>query len=374
MHILMSALQPRGGIRTFFRYVYGNEAFSDFAFTLVAPDEDLSAFLNEFLPADRIAVVPAESGKFSFMAQLRKLAADGDFDLVHSHGFSAGILSELALAGKRIPHLMTAHDVFTQAQFVGARGFLKRLIMGLVFKHIDGIHAVTEGAGNNLMRFFPVISADRVHGILHGVDTLFFRDGEAEDLKSGLGLGAETPLIGFFGRFMGQKGFRLIVDALKRIHDGRLLPVTPHVATFGWGGFVREDYAYLESLGLKDYFHQLPQTNNMPAAIKGVDMVAMPSRWEACGLLAMESLAAGVPIIGSNCEGLNEVLEGSPAKRLPVGDVQALVEAITDEINNLGERRETFLKYQPEAVERFSIDRPAKALADLYQQLSAKPV
>ena len=372
MRILMTALNPGGGIRTFFRYVYGNEAFNGYTFTLVAPDEGLSAFLNEFLPAGRITVIPAAAGKMSFLRQLRQLAVSESIDLVHSHGFSAGILTEFALDGRNIPHLMTAHDVFTDAQFHGVKGFLKHRCMGLVFRRIDGIHTVTEGARQNLIRFFPVIKSNRVYGILHGVDSAFFRDGQAEDIKGSLGLGSETPLIGFFGRFMSQKGFRLIVDAIKRIRDGEMLPATPHVVTFGWGGFIREDYAYLEGLGLDGFFHQLPQTNNMPGALKGVDVVAMPSRWEACGLLAMESLAAGVPIIGSDCEGLSDVLEGSPAKQVQAGDVISLADAIVEEIRELDQRKDLFLRYQPEAVERFAIERPAHALATLYHQLKTQ--
>ena len=372
MRVLMTALQPGGGIRTFFRYVYGNEAFNEFTFVLVAPDHGLGTFLDSVLPPGRVTLVPAEHGSAAFIRQIRGLVGNEHFDLVHSHGFSAGILTQLALTFNDTPHLMTAHDVFNAAQFRGFKGNIKRSVMSIVFGRINAIHTVTEDARKNLMHFFPAIPASRVKGILHGVDTFYFRDGEPEPVKQQLNLGQEVPLIGFFGRFMGQKGFRLIVDALKHIRDESLLPTVPHVATFGWGGFIREDYAYLENLGLKDYFHQMPQTDNMSGALKGVDIVAMPSRWEACGLLAMEALAAGVPIVGSDCIGLREVLEGSPARQVPVGDSLALANAFVREAKNMNQRREQFQQYQPEAVERFAIERPAKALAGLYTQLKSQ--
>jgi glycosyltransferase involved in cell wall biosynthesis len=365
----MTALQPGGGIRTFFRYVYGNEAFDGSTFSLVAPDHGLAAFLNSVLPQGRVTLVPAGNDSIAFIRQIRSLVKSESFDLVHSHGFSAGILTQIALTGSSTPHLMTAHDVFNAAQFRGFKGNLKRRVMSFVFSRISTIHTVTQDARTNLMHFFPAINAGRVNGILHGVDTVFFRDGEPEQLKQQLNLEPGVPLIGFFGRFMGQKGFRLIVDAVKRIRDDGLLPVVPHVATFGWGGFIREDYAYVEKLGLKDHFHQMPQTDNMAGSLKGVDIVAMPSRWEACGLLAMEALAAAVPIVGSDCIGLREVLEGSPAQQIPVGDSVALANAFVDEIQNMDQRREEFQHYQSEAVERFGIDRPARALANLYTQL-----
>lgn len=370
MQVLMSALQPGGGIRTFFRYIYGHPAFEGFTFTLIAPDEGLSDFLAEFLPAGRLEVIPAQSDTFSFMRQIRSLAKSRRFDLVHSHGFSAGILTELALTFMDCPHLMTAHDVFNQAQFPTLKGELKRKAMGLVFKRLTAIHTVTEDARDNLLSFFPSIDESRVHGILHGVDTDYFSQGEARNIRKETGLDAETPLIGFFGRFMGQKGFRLIVDAVDQMIKHKDLTPAPHVVTFGWGGFIREDYAYLSDKGLGDYFHQMPQTNDMSSSLKGVDVIAMPSRWEACGLLAMEALAAGVPIVGSNCIGLREVLAGSPANAVPVGDVAGLADALHYELANLETRRQAFEDYQPQACERFSIDRPARSLRQLYTTLS----
>ena len=369
MNILMTAMQPGGGIRTFFRYIYSQPVFEGFTFTLLAPDEGLSDYLFEFLPEGRITVTSADPSPIKFMNQIRRLSQKPEFDLVHSHGFSAGVLTEFAMAGGSKAHLMTAHDVFNQAQFEGFKGHLKQRIMAAAFRRMDAIHTVTEDAKTNLIEFFPGVAPTQVEGILHGVDTKYFRDGIPEHLKEPLGLSPDTPLIGFFGRFMGQKGFRLIVQAIKRIRDEKLLPAVPHVATFGWGGFIREDYAYLEELGLKAYFHQMAQTNNMAGALKGVDVVAMPSRWEACGLLAMEALAAGVPIVGSSCIGLREVLEGSPAKRIPVGDSQALADALVHELENSAQRKQEFENYQSIAVERFAIGRPASALAELYKQL-----
>lgn len=370
MDILLTALQPDGGIRTYFRYIYGSHCFSGWNFTLIAPDNGLSELLDKVLPKGRIRLVPAETNAAGFIAQIRRLGQNPAYELVHSHGFSAGVFTELALTGIEKPHLMTAHDVFNAEQFRGIMGCLKHMGMSLIFRRITAIHTVTEDARQNLLEFFPAIKAARVKRILHGVATAYFRDGEPEPLREQLGLPQGVPLIGFFGRFMGQKGFRLIVQAVQRIRDEQLLPRVPNVATFGWGGFIREDYTYLKELELGDYFHQVPQTDNMAGALKGVDIVAMPSRWEACGLLAMEALAAGVPIVGSNCIGLREVLEGSPARQVPVGDSAALADALVEEIRDLDNRRLAFLVYQSEAVARFGLERPARELAGLYQALA----
>ena len=71
MRVLMSALHPEGGIRTFFRYIYGHPVFSGSRFTLVAPDRNLSEYLAEFLPDQSIQIIVAEKGKPGFIRQMR---------------------------------------------------------------------------------------------------------------------------------------------------------------------------------------------------------------------------------------------------------------------------------------------------------------
>jgi len=370
MRILMFALHPEGGIRTFFRYIYGHPVFADTTFTLVAPDRELGQYLAKFLPENRIQLIPAQTGKLRVIRQIQTLVNHNRFDVIHSHGFTSGILTELARTGLAVPHLMTAHDVFLPVQFDHISGKFRQWSMSQIFRRMTAIHTVTEDACQNLLEFFPGIPSSRVHGILHGVNTPYFRDGVPVDLKQRIELSDEVPLIGFFGRFMGQKGFRMLVDAMDVIVRDSLLPVAPHVITFGWNGFIREDYDYLRQKGLGRYFHQHEQTHDVAGMLKAVDLVAMPSRWEACGLLAMEALAAGVPIVGSDCIGLREVLAGSPARPFRAGDTAALQAAIVTELRQIKQRRGVFLDYQSEAVVRFHIDRPARALADLYTSLA----
>lgn len=367
MKVLLTARQPGGGIRTFLRYIYGQECFSDVALTLVAPDVGLSGYLEKHIPSHRFEANYIETSTRALLQTIRERLATGNFDLVHSHGFSAGVMTEIARVGHSIPHLMTAHDVFRDEQFSGLRGQAKRHALSLLFRRINRIHTVTESAGENFAGFMPWVRAERVQTILHGIDADYFRRGEPRDLRANLNLPEDQPLIGFFGRFMAQKGFRTLVDAVglmaSSVGSGRM----PHVVTFGWGGFIREDYQYLTERGLSDYFHQLPATDAMPDMLKSVDMVAMPSRWEACGLLAMEALCAGVPIIGTNCVGLRDVLEGTPAVVIPPQSSRALADAIQGMVER--PTRTAFEKYQSVACERYDVARPATELRRLYTEM-----
>lgn len=230
---------------------------------------------------------------------------------------------------------------------------------------VTKVLSVSEDARNNILEYFPLLKKSQVLNITNGIDTEHFALGVSRDLRGELCVD-DRPIIGFFGRFMAQKGFRQLVLAIEHIVKNNLLSKPPIVLTFGWGGFIREDYTYIEEKQLSAYFQQLPGTNEMPAAIKGVDLVVMPSRWEACPLLPMEVLSCGVPIIGTNCVGLREVLADTPAKVIDVGDHLKLANAI---IEQLAAGDELFKRYQSRAVERFSAKNHSQQLFDVYEGL-----
>jgi len=365
--ILLTAVHPVGGIKTFFKYIYAAKAFSDFDLTFVTPDANFTEFANEFIPNADVKTISA-SGK-GFISDVRALIKEGDFQLVHSHGFTAGIYTQLSCTGISIPHVMTAHDVFTERQFAGVKGRVKKWLMARLFGQIDIIHTVTKAAEKNFLQYFPNIRPEKINCIVHGVDAEAFANAEQRALKQELELNDDAVLFGFFGRFMAQKAFRVIVDAVGILKQNGIDESQVRVCTFGWGGFIREDYQYIEDKGVRAYFEQLPATNDMPASIKGVDCVLMPSRWEACGLLAMESLSAATPIISTNCVGLDEVTESTPALVIDINDHKAMAEQMTFVLNNSAKVKQDFIAYQKEAVSRFSISRPINELVDLYQSI-----
>jgi len=367
MKVLLTAIHTIGGIRTFLRYTYGHAEFSDCSLQIIAPDDTLAEYLAKVIPEGRMSVIPTAMSSPVMLRRIRHELTSQRFDLVHSHGFTAGVLTACANLGTGTPHIMTGHDLFNDGQFAGFKGRLRKLGVGLAFSRIDLFHMVTFDAEANLARYFPRLDRGRFETIMHGIDTDYFADGDAADLHAELGIEPGTPLIGFFGRFMAPKGFRDLVDAMAIIVKENTARPLPKVVTFGWGGFVREDFAYIRELDLADHFVQVPHTDDMPGALKGVDVVAMPSRWEACGLLAMEALSAGVPIVGTSCSGLKEVLHGTPAYIVGPRDPGALATAL---IQALHGGNDAFTEYQSTACERFSNTRAARGIRRLYDRLA----
>jgi glycosyltransferase involved in cell wall biosynthesis len=371
LKVLLTARWPVGGIKTFLRYIYSNDAFLHTNLTLIAPNEGLSEYLINYLPQGRVTFIPCEQSGGSLHKCIKSEISSAKktnepYELIHSHGFTAAFWTLLANLGSSTPHLMTAHDVFTERQFMGFKGLVKKTGLSFLFRQLDAIHTVTEDAKVNFLHYMKSVKSQNVHGIMHGVDTEFFRVSSKRNFQEELGLSSDTYLFGFFGRFMAQKGFRNIVKAVESMKAAGLSSHDFRVLTFANQGFIREDYEFIRSRGVSDYFEKLTPTDNMPASIKGIDCVLMPSRWEACGLLAMEVLAAGRPIISSNCNGLREVVADSPAYVVEPENPHMLSDAMRQALQSNPHK---FSDFQSTACERFAIKRPANSLAELYASL-----
>ncbi|MAN74731.1 MAG: glycosyl transferase [Henriciella sp.] len=125
--------------------------------------------------------------------------------------------------------------------------------------------------------------------------------------------------IGAFGRFDRQKGFDLLIEAMTQI--------SPETATLKIAGYGDGD-AQLRSLsqGLANVSIE-PPFKSPRAFLQSVDAVAIPSRWEAFGLVGSEARAAARPIIVSAVDGLKDQASDHAFVHA-AGDVTAMVAAI----------------------------------------------
>ncbi len=130
----------------------------------------------------------------------------------------------------------------------------------------------------------------------------------------------DGPLkIGAFGRFHKQKGFDLLIKAMER--------VPPHIAELKIAGSGPE-INHLKMLASDLPHVQICDPFRAPDAfLADVDAVAIPSRWEAFGLVGTEARAAGRPIIAARVDGLADQLDRASFAHAP-NSVSSLVRAI----------------------------------------------
>ncbi|MBU0993973.1 MAG: glycosyltransferase family 4 protein [Proteobacteria bacterium] len=340
-NILVFIRWPIGGIRTFCKYIYNNFEPNKYNFIFLAPDiddtqhilHDLNQFNPHFIP------VTQKGREFNKLFDLRLSAISlfkKEINLIHSHGISAGLLCAVPARLLKIPHLMTIHETLTTEQFRSIRGRFKKALLTLLLPMVNIIHHVSSDAKENILENIPILKMfpDK-HVVIHnGINVEQFTKANAKDFSRELDLPEKCFLIGFMGRFMPEKGFRYLVDAIELLSKEKNLTRNPVVLAYGWGAFIREEQENIRRKQLNSYFRFMPFTADVASALKGLDVLVVPSLREACPLLPMEAMVAGVPVIGTSCIGLREVLAGTPAFVIPPKDSKAIFRAILKELNN----------------------------------------
>ncbi|MCU0223431.1 MAG: glycosyltransferase family 4 protein [Acidobacteria bacterium] len=365
---------PVGGIRTYLLYYYPHLQERGYRFTFLGPaGGELESFRNEcagVLDA-RVISAPVEKGRWRIARPVRRLLASRRYSLVHSQGISAGGMVGFAGLGLGVPHVVTSHDVFPPGKFDGLLAGLRVRVLEQMLLRSSAVVSVSEGAARNLEERMPRLGRGRSRHvtILNGIDVARFGTREPGDgrlLHRQLDLPEDTVVLGFLGRFMEQKGFLPLLDALDLLHAAP--PRRPyHLVAVGSGDYQREYRAEVLRRGLGERVTFLPFQPDPGPILAGLDLLVMPSLWEAAPLLPMEAMVLGVPVVGSSCVGLSDVLAGSPSRTVPPGDVGAWCRALKESIDALWESEAR--AYIPVARARFDRATGAARLCQLFDEV-----
>jgi glycosyltransferase involved in cell wall biosynthesis len=169
---------------------------------------------------------------------------------------------------------------------------------------------------------------------------------------------------GFLGRLQVQdKGLDLLLLALahERIPSSLRLEIAG-----GPQESVDRLKAQAADLGLQDRVRFLGEVSDAAQVLAGWDLLVLPSRREGFGLVLVEAMAAGRPVIASRAGGIPEVVEdGVTGWLVPVGDVQALANAMARMAEEHGERLRMGRQGRSTATRRFSAVATAEAWSNV---------
>ena len=155
--------------------------------------------------------------------------------------------------------------------------------------------------------------------------------------RSLFGLPKRGPIIGLIGRFDPQKGQETFLRAASIV-----LKKVPKVHFVMAGEETRGESGYLDQLrqlvqteGIGENVQFLPFTERVPELLSAFDITVMPSFSETYGYLAIESMAMGVPVVGTNAGGLPEIIEDQKTGILVAPrDHESLAEALISLLSN----------------------------------------
>jgi D-inositol-3-phosphate glycosyltransferase len=220
-----------------------------------------------------------------------------------------------------------------------------------VLKIADRIIAATL-AEQSQLHFLYQADDSKVVIIPPGVDTSRFYPIPLAEARESIGLPVEDSLLLFVGRIEPLKGLETLIRAIARMREQGVQCQVPHyLAVVGGDPSASGENLSTEMARLQDLRQQFGMDelvvflgkraqDSLPYYYSAADVLIMPSHYESFGMVALEAMACGTPVVASQVGGLAFLVQdGVTGFVVPDGDPQALAEKLTRLLTDPGLRR-----------------------------------
>jgi D-inositol-3-phosphate glycosyltransferase len=324
-----------------------------------------------------------------FVQGVKNFAAEKglQYDVIHSHYWMSGLAAEqLSDAWGGIPIIHMYHTLGEMknrvARSIDERAGEERLNgERQVLKRADRIVAATLAEATQL-RFLYHADDRKLVIIPPGVDTSHFYPIPADEAKEFLGLKSDDRMVLFVGRIEPLKGVDTLITAMSCLDiDGLNKPV--HLAIIGGepnadAKDMTEEMARLQKLcddlamGHTVVFLGKRGQDTLPYYYSAAEALAMPSLYESFGMVALEAMACGTPVIASEVGGLGYLVQnGQTGFTVPDSDPQALCEKLSLLLNDASLRETMGLRAASYALD-YAWEKIAVQIIDLYEDLMSR--
>jgi glycosyltransferase involved in cell wall biosynthesis len=299
-----------------------------------------------------------------FLRTIKEEAQSFNPDLIHCQHI--WIAPYAALMIDR-PYVITAHGT-------DIKGYKEdKRYMNIAIKAAAGarkIITISKQVHRDVLQYYGV-KEDKLSLIGNGFDKNIFRkmslnrDEVLSDLLPDY-QGNVSGVVNFVGKLTAFKGVDLLIKAAE-IYEKAL----PGVITLISGdGELREELMKLvEEKKLKNLYFLGNRSQELVAKLYNIaDVSVVPSRVEPYGLVALEALACGTPVIASNSGGLPEFINDQVGFLFPMDDYKALAEKVIYALQN--DAKEQKGDYAAEyALENYSWEKTVQELIELYEEV-----
>ena len=279
------------------------------------------------------------------------------------HAYAAYMAKKMLLDEDiSIPIVTTLHG--TDITLVGSHPFYRPAVTFSI-NHSDCVTAVSESLKQDTLRLFDIKTEIKV--IPNFIDTKKFENKEKPCERSLLAP-KDDKIITHISNFRPLKRINDVIDVFEQISTN----VSSKLLMVGEGPEKSKAMAYVKSKGLNEKVVFLGNSNEIDKILCYSDLFLLPSEMESFGLVALEAMANGVPVISSNAGGLSEVNKhGFSGFLSDVGDVNSMaknaLELLLDE-----EKLNKFKKQAKKQAQLFNIDKVVTEYEDIYKRALTK--
>jgi glycogen synthase len=331
-----------------------------------------------------------------FVSPLRALATclafNGqgiDADVVHCHTWYAQFGGIIAKILYDVPLVITTHSLEPlrpwKREQIGRGYELSKWVERTAIEMADAVIAVSSSARDDVLRLFDV-DPNKVHVILNGVDTEEYKPFKRPEVLASLGVDVTKPFVLFIGRMTRQKGLYYLLKAADFIDPN--IQIVLCAGDSDTPSLQEELEAMVLELNARRpgvvWIPEMVSRRTTIALYSHATVFCCPSIYEPFGIINLEAMACGTPVVATAVGGIPEVVADGETGFLvdarlseqpphdPV-DADGLARALADAINRLGAnpdlKRRMGEAGRRRVVEKFSWETIAKQTLTLYESL-----
>jgi len=292
----------------------------------------------------------------------------GRIDVINAHVYYPAGLSALILGRiYKIPVVITEHgeiiDKYMRSRFKYFKDILRTMIAKFVFKR-----ALIITVSDSLREHIESFGIETNYAVVPNViNTDFF-----EPIEVGRGGRAERKKkkMIFIGGLAPRKGIPYLLEALKIVRDGGRNDFIMHIV--GDGPYRKRYEEMAKNMNIDDnvIFHGKVTDEEKLRLLQEVDFMVLPSLYESFGVVLLEAMACGKPVITTLSGGQKEFVNENTGILVPPKDANALADAIEYMLDHCHE-------YSPQKLheyvrENFSYEAVGRQLHEIYESVRDK--
>ncbi len=275
-----------------------------------APRDEHNVF-PYLVPAELVSANPSLA---ALAVDLQMAQDSAGADLVHSHTWYTNGAGRLAQLLHGIPHVMTAHSLEPlrpwKEEQLGGGYRISSAIEKRGMSTADAVIAVSHGMGRDILRCYPELDESKIHVVHNGIDLdRWYPRPDPEHARS-LGIDPDRPSVVFVGRIARQKGLTYLLQA------ARELPADVQLVLCAGSPDTAEMLSEVQALvaGLQAersgvvWLDRLLGHDEMLTVLSGATVFVCPSVYEPLGIVNLEAMACGLPVVGTATGGIPEVI------------------------------------------------------------------